>query len=279
MRIIRIFPRKTTMTPSDSLVAINRYPTLFDEADEIHISTTFTADLPLVDELEKQWKHVAPVKVGGPALNDFGGEFIPGKYVSTGNVITHRGCPNNCWFCDAWKREGRVVRELPINEGWNLLDNNIFACSVDHQQKVFEMLLRQKHKPRFSGGLEAARFTSWHAEWLVRLKPDYAYFAYDTPEDFPSLVEAAKILKEYNLFKGHSIGVYVLIGYKKDTFVDAENRLRNVMRLGFMPQAMLYDCADWMEESNMLQWKRFQREWANKVIVGSKMSKLKKEFQ
>jgi hypothetical protein len=263
------------MTPLDNLVVFKRKPHSSDEADEIHISVTFTADLPLVEKLEKRWECVAPVKIGGPALDDFGGEFIPGKYISEGNVITHRGCPNNCWFCDVWKREGRVVRELPIQEGWNLLDNNIFACSLSHQQKVFEMLLRQKRKPRLSGGLEAARFTSWQAEWLLKLKLDYCYFAYDTPDDLEPLAQASKLLSEYGLFKGHSIGVYVLIGYKKDTFELAEKRLIASMKLGFMPQAMLYNRADFMEEYDMLQWRRFQREWANKVIVGSKMSKLK----
>jgi len=275
MKIIRIFPRKTTMTPDDSLVVFNRKPCFVDEADEIHISVTFTADLPLVDKLVDRWKYVAPVKVGGPALDDFGDEFIPGRYIKVGNVITSRGCFNNCWFCDAWKREGRTIRELPINDGWNLLDNNIFACSIDHQEKVYQMLLRQKERPRFTGGLEAARLTNWNAEWLRKLNSESMYFAYDEPKDYEPLAQAARLLREYGVFKGHAVGCYVLIGYNKDSFADAEKRLINTMKLGYMPQAMLLNRGDHFDDYNKKQWRKFQRLWANKIIVGKKMMELR----
>ena len=42
MRELRIFPRKTNATPDDENVIINRYPNLFDKADKIDISVTFT---------------------------------------------------------------------------------------------------------------------------------------------------------------------------------------------------------------------------------------------
>jgi hypothetical protein len=35
---------------------------------------------------------VAPVKVGGPAFSAPGGDFIPGRYMKRGYVITSRGC-------------------------------------------------------------------------------------------------------------------------------------------------------------------------------------------
>ena len=37
-RIIRVFPARTHATPDDDLVRINAIPSLFDEADEVHIS-------------------------------------------------------------------------------------------------------------------------------------------------------------------------------------------------------------------------------------------------
>ena len=43
-KILRIFPTKTNVTPDDDLVRIRELPGLFDEADEIHISETFTWD-------------------------------------------------------------------------------------------------------------------------------------------------------------------------------------------------------------------------------------------
>lgn len=276
MKIIRVFPQRTSMTPDDSDVRINCGPDMFDEADEVHISVTFKYDIPKAEQLFRKWNHVAPAKIGGPAYDDRGDIFNPGMYIKQGNVITHRGCLNSCWFCDVWKREGQEIRLLPICNGWNLLDNNIFACPIDHQEKVYTMLFNQKKRARFTGGLEAARFTNYQAAWLKMLNPEYVYFAYDEPKDYEPLVSAARICKEFELFKGHSIGCYVLIGYPKDTFEDAERRLWQVVNLGIMPQAMLYNKGwDIKDENLRKQWKRFQREWANKVIVGSKMKKLK----
>lgn len=50
-RIIRVFPSKTSATPNDDLVRIHTTPSLFDEADEVHISVTFTWDIPWAEWL------------------------------------------------------------------------------------------------------------------------------------------------------------------------------------------------------------------------------------
>ena len=99
MKVIRIFPRKTKATPIDKNVRINEGPGLFDEADKVHVSVTFTWDLKRAEYLYNQWKHVAPTEIGGPALNQVSGEFEPGLYLKEGYTITSRGCPNKCWFC------------------------------------------------------------------------------------------------------------------------------------------------------------------------------------
>ena len=154
MKVIRVFIRRTNATPIDEDVRINEEPGFFDEADEVHISVLFTWDLPRAEHLAKCWERIAPVKIGGPATGQKSLEFVPGRYVKKGYVITSRGCPNKCWFCSVWKREGGV-RELPICDGWNVLDDNLIACSDGHVKKVFAMLKRQKEQPRFTGGIEA----------------------------------------------------------------------------------------------------------------------------
>lgn len=174
MKILRVFPRRTAATPDDSLARIACPPSMFDEADEVHISVAFSWDIPLAERLEKMWRHVAPVHIGGPAMNAPGGDFIPGRYVKNGYVLTSRGCPNRCWFCQVWRREGGEVRELPITEGWNVLDDNLLACSDKHIQQVFAMLESQKangHRIEFTGGLEAARLLPWHVASLRQLRP------------------------------------------------------------------------------------------------------------
>lgn len=84
-RIIRVFPTKTNATPTDELVRIRETPSFFDEADEVHVSVTFTWDIPIAEWLAKQWEPVATVKIGGPAYNEPGGDFIPGMYMRHGS--------------------------------------------------------------------------------------------------------------------------------------------------------------------------------------------------
>jgi len=268
MKILRVFPRRTAATPDDDLVRIG-YPDLFPpECDEIHVSVTFTYDLPKAEKMAEAWGHIAPVKIGGPALDDPGGDFIPGRYLTKGYVITSRGCPNRCWFCMAAKREGDI-RELPITEGWNVLDNNLLACSPDHIYRVFEMLSRQTRRAVFTGGLEAARITDNIACRLALLNPRSIYFAYDEPRDVEPLVSAISAMRKTGHKWGHSISAYVLIGHQKDDFNSAERRLRFVLSLGVMPFAMLYrDEAGRTDQ----KWRRFQREWCRPTIVGLKLA-------
>ena len=125
-RLIRVFPRKTKATPDDELARFGP-PDLFDEADEVHVSVTFTYDKPLAERLVKDWERVA--------YGDRGEDFIPGRYIKPGYVFTSRGCPRRCWFCSVWKRDP-VPRLLPIADGWNILDDNLLACPRPHTARA-----------------------------------------------------------------------------------------------------------------------------------------------
>ena len=267
--MIRVFPTKTNATPDDKFVRFGE-PGLFDVAEEIHISVTFSWDVDRAKFLADQWNLIGDVKIGGVAMGDSGGEFEPGMYIKKGYIITSRGCPNRCWFCDVWKREGNI-RELKIKNGYNILDSNLLACSDEHILNVFEMLKRQKEPIEFTGGFEAARLKDWHIDQLLRLNLKQVFFAYDTPGDYEPLLIASKKLKEAGIIKktSHSARCYVLIGYKTDTFELAEKRLQQTIDLGFMPMAMLYRNKKGNYDKN---WRRFQREWANPIIVGNKMN-------
>ena len=163
-RILRVFPRRTRATPNDDLVRIGA-PGLLDppECDEVHVSVTFSWDKNAGEHLAYLWGNVHPcVKLGGPAFGKRSGDFVPGRYLGLGHVITSRGCPNHCWFCNVPVVEGGI-RTLPIVDGWIVHDSNLLACGRRHCQRVFSMLARQPEKPRFVGGLEAKRVRPWHA--------------------------------------------------------------------------------------------------------------------
>lgn len=273
MKVLRVFPRKTNATPDDADVRFTP-PDFWDEADRVYVSVTFSWDKRKAETLAKFWEAVAPVEIGGPAYNDPGGEFEPGFYLKRGYVITSRGCPNHCWFCAVPHREG-PVRELEIKEGWNLLDSNLLACSRPHIESVFQMLDRQPHRVRFTGGLEAARLEDWHCHWLAKIRPETAWLAYDTPNDWGPLVCAADLLKKYELLNlRHTYRCYVLIGWRQDTIEKAEQRLLAVAKIGLMPMAMLYDKGAFV--SNRADWIKFARNWANPWVVGTKMNQMLK---
>jgi hypothetical protein len=200
-----------------------------------------------------------------------GEQFEPGKYLKPGYVITSRGCRNRCWFCSVWKREGDI-RELPITEGWNVLDDNLLATSDFHFELVCGMLSGQNNPIEFTGGLEAAILTEWKAEQLKELYPKTLFFAYDTPNDREPLFEAGKLLRSAGFTTAsHVLRAYVLIGFPKDTFPGAEKRLRETISAGFFPMAMLYRDKSGLYDR---EWKRFQREWANLIIVGNKIKEI-----
>jgi hypothetical protein len=266
-RIIRVFPRRTKATPTDDLAVVGRSPELFDQADEVHVSVTFTWDLPAAERLAREWRFVAPVSIGGPALMSRGEDFTPGRFVRKGYTITSRGCPNKCWFCSVWRREGGTVRELPIQDGYDILDDNLLACSEAHVRAVFAMLARQPERPKFTGGLEAKIIKPWHCAELRKLKPQRLYFAYDTPDDLEPLREAGKMLREAGFTTAsHVLSAYVLCGWPKDTMEGAEKRMRETLDAGFTPMAMLYRDRYGKRDT---QWMRWARQWARPAIIHS----------
>lgn len=107
------------------------------------------------------------------------------------------------------------------------------------------------------------------------MKPHVAWFAYDEPDDLEPLISAAQTLSKNGLLKNNVFCCYVLIGYGKDTIDSAEERLVKTAKMGFFPQAMLFNNGEKIKDREY--WKRFAREWSNKIIVGSKVKQIRKE--
>jgi hypothetical protein len=259
--VLRVFPRRTNATPTDDNVRIGEPGLLDGEYDLAHVSVTFSWDRREGDRLAAAWGfRCRDVQVGGPAHGDPGGEFMPGMYLGEGHTITSRGCPGSCWFCDVPKREG-PLRELPIRDGWKLHDSNLLACSRQHVEAVFDMLERQPKRAEFLGGLEAARLEPWHVRRLGKLDPRSVFMAYDTPDDLEPLRVAGRRLITAGV-RGRYC--YVLVGYKWDTFDDAERRLREAGDAGFLPRAMLFRDRTGRRDP---VWRTFARKWHRPAIV------------
>ena len=148
--------------------------------EEVHISVTFTWDLEKADDLYEAWQLLGvPVDVGGPAFDDRMGDFTPGMYLKPGMTITSRGCNKECWFCSVPKCAKGVIRELPIQAGWNILDDNILGTSEKHFRAVIEMLKCQPERAIFSGGLDTpfmcsacGKTSSWYHAQTAKYCPN-----------------------------------------------------------------------------------------------------------
>lgn len=287
MRLIRVFPRQTKATPDDELAYYDgkdrsALPGLWDEADEVHVDCTFTADMPKAERLANAWRPVTQnVKIGGVGWRtteqphgDTSLDFVPGLYIKRGYTFTSRGCPRSCWFCNVPKK-WKGPNLLPIKDGWNILDDNLLACPRSHVEQVFSMLRRvgveQRRRIEFTGGLEARALEDYQVGLLADLKPlPSCFFAYDPGDPFETLESAAQRMLAAGFSQAsHRFRCYVLIGYPKDTFSLAERRLKDMLRIGFTPMAMLWQpetpsAQKWKPSPN---WKQFQRRWVRPAII------------
>jgi hypothetical protein len=256
MRIARVFPTKTSMSPVDKDAYFDGPGIFTPQYDEVHISTVFSWDIPRANELAKQWSGKGLVKIGGPAIS---GEpitpFQSGMYLRPGITITSRGCPNRCCFC-LIKQDLIEFDDFP--EGNIIQDNNILACSARHWRLVIDMLKNQR-EIEFKGGLEARRLTPQKVEDLKILRIKSLWFACDTPEAIPEIRKVGKLLKD---FKRKKLYCYVLIG--KDQREEKE-RLNKVYEAGFYPFAQLYKAVEPIAYSH--DWKMFQRQWSRPAAI------------
>lgn len=263
--MIRVFPKRTKWTPIDDLAIIGDPPLFRLPEMPVKISCTFTWHIAECLRLQRSWKRFyKDVQVGGPAFEDPGGEFEPGRFLKPGVTITSRGCPKKCKYCFVPVREGKI-REYPIHEGSILQDNNILACSEHHQRAVFGMLANQKQID-FNGGLDAELLRPWHVKEFEKLSVRHFWFACDEPGTMRHIEKVADLMSGYKYWQKRC---YVLIGFNGETVLEAEKRLEWVYAKGFLPFAQLYQDGNkkrpWSKE-----WDSLQRKWCRPAAYRTK---------
>lgn len=262
MRIARVFPTRTSMTPIDRDAYFD-VPDLFTpHYKEVHISVTFTWDKKKGEMLAEAWKkHGDMVYLGGGAISkDYGLDFEPGMYLKKGVIITTRGCIFNCVFCQVREREGEF-RELNIKSGHIIQDNNILASSNNHWDCLMNKLSFEKDI-EFKGGLDKRLLTLKRAKDLRGLKIKSLWLACDQSNGIEGLKKAVRKLQKVGFTRNH-LYCYVLIG---DNARENIYRLREVWKMGCIPFAQLFrNKEDSIKYSK--SWKRFQRRWDLPAII------------
>lgn len=256
-RIIRVFPKRTSHTPNDDMVFVGDPQLERPDADEVHVSCTFTWDKNEAERLKLAWQQYYPiVKVGGPAFDDpCTNDFVPGRYVKKGIIYTSYGCNNRCPWCLVWKREGNI-RLLPIYEGYVIQDNNLLQCPHYHIENVFNMLKTQR-AIQFTGGLEASLITQWIADEIRGLRINQVFLACDNDAAIKPLRRALRLLN----LPHDKVRCYVLLRHNPtETRLRALIRLLEVYEAGAIPFAQLYQPPEERIEYPV-EWTRFTRTW------------------
>ena len=260
--IIRVFPCRTSGTPSDALAFVGGPPLERPQADEVHISVTFTWDKATGERLQKAWAQYYPVvHLGGPAYDDPGNGFTPGFYIREGVTFTSRGCNNQCPWCLVPPREGRL-RLLPIVPGNIVNDNNLLQCPREHIEHVFAML-RSQHAIQFTGGLQASLVTEWVAEEMRSLRIKQVFLAADTDAALRLLERA---IKRLSFLGRQKLRCYVLLAFNGETMAQGEARLERVWEMGAMPFAILYQPPERLIEYSH-EWRSLARAWHRGSIM------------
>ena len=244
------------MTPLDEYTFIGDPPLLRPEADEVHVSCTFTWDIPRTHRLAQAWGQYYHVRMGGPAFSTRTNGFVPGRYVKQGVTFTSRGCNNQCPWCLVPEREGKL-REIAIEAGNIVQDNNLLQCSKPHIGKVVDML-RSQRRIEFAGGLDSRLLTDSLADDLRSLRIKHLFFASDTKASLHSLESTRHKLDGLTR---NQLRCYVLLAFGNETTSEAEERLEAVWELGFMPFAQLYQPPD-RHINYPREWRNIARCWS-----------------
>lgn len=269
MRIIRVFPRKTSMTPTDDpYVFVGDPPLWRPEVTEVHISVTFTWDREEGERLRQTWSQYYPkVFLSGPAFWGESSLFQPGLYVKNGVTFTSRGCNNNCPWCLVPEAEG-PLRTIPIMPGYIIQDNNFLQCPSSHRRAVFQMLDSQSRAAVLTGGLEAELLTDEIADELRGLRIHQVFLAADTAV---ALRPLRKAIQKLAFLPRQKLRCYVLIAYDGETLEQAEARLRRVWELGAMPFAQLFQPPDHYICYDH-KWKALARIWSRPAAMKALMA-------
>lgn len=269
MKIIRVFPRRTLRTPRDDFAFVGDPPMddFRPDADEVHVSVTFTWDIKEGKRLAGAWQQYYPiVKLGGPAFSSPVDDFTPGIYICQGVTFTTRGCNKRCPDCLVPEREGRL-RLLEIQPGYIIQDNNLLQAPRAHITKVFDMLKKQRHAAVFAGGLDTELIGEWFAAQLRGVRVRQVFMAADSVEALEPLARAAWRLR----FLGRErLRCYAMIGQHGETLEEAEARLKEIYELGCLPFAQLYQPPDkYIKYPGA--WKRLAKVWSRPALTKTRM--------
>ena len=156
--------------------------------------------------------------------------------------FTSRGCRNHCAWCIVPKIEPIHVEyediNIPVGDNPYLGDNNLLACSWEHQKRVVGKLKNVSNLD-INSGFEASLFTEDHYALYSQLKLERWRLAFDSMAVEKEFERAVNILKKHGV-RYSEISTYVLIGFPGTTYEETIYRLEKARSLGTSPYPQIY---------------------------------------
>lgn len=186
-----------------------------------------------------------------------------------------RGCIRKCPWCIVPHKEGsiRIAGDIEtIASGRKqaiLMDNNFLAAEPDFILYQLGKIAKTGIRIDFNQGLDARLITARYAKAMSACKwIRFIRFSCDSPEMMPHIKKAVRLLKEAGCRR--PVFVYMLVY----DVVEAEERLRSLVKLGVSPFAQPY--RDFTRQSETTKEQRDFARFAN--IKGGKLC-LKMKFK
>jgi hypothetical protein len=201
-------------------------PVYWTGGKTLYVSIPFTWNLPdvRIRLLQKSFMWERAV-IGGPAVRLLPNYFDDLSHVTVGEndssvlqrinplaTRTTAGCPNRCGFCGV----NRICGAFQEFEEWPdrpvLIDDNLFAASQTHFDKVIDRLIQWEWAD-FNQGVDARLLTDYHARRIAEIAQVTVRLALDSMAYVDDWLTAVDTLKRNSVVKTH-IRSYALVGFR-----------------------------------------------------------------
>ena len=196
------------------------------DPEPIRGGTGYDSSVKLPDEIE----NAAPDYSIYPQFRDTAFGFLT------------RGCIRNCPWCIVPKKEGHIrpVADIEQIAGSRkkvvLMDNNVLASPADFMFRQLKKIADMQIAIDFNQGLDARLMTLKIARLFAKIHwIRFIRFAADSPGSVKYVRKAVNLLRKAGCRK--RIFCYMLV---KDDLKEAENRLRELVRMDVLPFAQPY---------------------------------------
>jgi hypothetical protein len=255
-------------------------PDLFSGAGAVYGSSIFEKSAPLMAQVEREW---GPVHWGGTGVRvesslsevdpsvDWEGvtpDYSTYPLFKPSLGFTQRGCRLKCGFCVVPKKEGspravRTIAELwrgePHQKKLHLLDNDFFGQPKEEWRARLHEIRSGGFRVCFSQGINIRLVDEESARELANLEyrddsfqRRQLYTAWDNFKERGVFTKGVKTLEEAGIPPRHLM-VYMLIGYRRESWAEIHARFDQLVALGCKPYPMVF------EERKHPQLKALQR--------------------